>query len=68
MPQLSAAGIRALEMHHQLSCLADLGVGGKILELYGATLEDVELLTVVADTQRKEIPDNGDGSEMDAGC
>lgn len=68
LPPLCATGHRVLELYERMASLADLGAGGKILEMYGATLDDLELLTLVVSLLREEKQDNGDGSEMVVEC
>ena len=49
VPSLSVAAMRALEIRDRLSRLSRLGVGGKILDLYEATIDDLELIAVIED-------------------
>lgn len=62
IPPLSERGARALEIRDKLVRLSQLGIGGRVLEMYSADLDDLELIAVIEDTLKErmqEVPDEG---------
>ena len=69
IPRLHPLGARAMNIRDKLVRLHRLKIGGEILRMHGATLEDLELLALAEDElNAKEGADNGNGSEMAAEC
>jgi len=51
-----------LEIRDKLVRLSQLGIGGRVLEMYSADLDDLELIAVIEDTLKErmqEVPDEG---------
>jgi hypothetical protein len=60
---------RAMEIRNKLIRLHRLKIGPAILDRYGATLDDLELLALAEDElNEKEVTPDGNGPEMAAEC
>lgn len=71
IPPLHPQAARALAIRSKLVRLHRLKIGPAILGLYGATLDDLEMMALAEDElneEEKEGADDGDGSEMAAEC
>jgi hypothetical protein len=69
IPVLHPRGARALEIRSALIRLHRLKIGPGILNLYNATLDDLELLALAEDELNESgDTDDGNGSEMAAEC
>jgi len=54
-----------MEIRDKLIRLHGLNIGPKILDLYGATIDDLELLAIAeTELNPKEEPAHGDGSDI----
>lgn len=58
IPPLDAAGQRIMEMRSKLIALHDLIDSGTILKMYGANMEDIEMLAFVEEEIKKLQPTN----------
>jgi len=53
IPVLHPRSERALEIRGKLSRLAQLNIGGRVLELYNADLIDLEMIAIIEDELRQ---------------
>jgi hypothetical protein len=63
IPPLSRAGRRAVDIRDKLVRLHALNIGGKVLDLCRATLDDLELIAVIEDTLKTDDGGNQDGQD-----
>lgn len=56
IPPLDEAGARVMQLRDKLVRLKDLMDAGTVLRMYGAGVEDLELLAVLEDEIRKTAP------------
>jgi hypothetical protein len=50
-----------VEIHEKLACLHRLNIGSAILEMYGATVEDLELIVVIEQLAGGKDGNGGEG-------
>ena len=69
IPPLHPIAARAMEIRDKLVRLHRLKIGPAILDRYGCTIDDLEMLALAEDElNEKWEPTDGNGSEMDAEC
>ena len=56
IPALDERGARVMQIRDKLVRLKDLVDAGTVLQMYGADLDDIELLAVLEDEIRKNAP------------
>jgi hypothetical protein len=61
VPSLLPGSARAVEIHEKLACLHRLNIGSAILEMYGATVEDLELIVVIEQLAGGKDGNGGEG-------
>lgn len=68
-PALRERSQRVLIIHSHLLAMRRLNVGGEVLRMYGATLDDLASIAAIeTELTAGGGGDHGDGPEMDAEC
>jgi len=67
IPPLMPGPARALEIRDKLQRLSGLNIGSSVLDLYRASIDDLDLIAIAEDELREEQP-HGPRSEMAAEC